>query len=171
MCSGRDDTALPVPGFPIRTPPDLCLFGDYPEFFAACHVLLRLLPPRHPPHALSILIREDLSTLCSFQGASESRHISRATRHVHGGTAGNLFYHLSSRPIFKAALDPFSTILVALLLELHEARDNNANARYQTDDSAVPRDLAEPAYGKPARPDRPEKHHQRRKQDRQPAGA
>ena len=90
MCSGKDDTALPVPGFPIRTPPDLRLFGDYPELFAACHVLLRLLPPMHPPHALIILIREDLSTLCSFQGASESRHVSRAGHRSHGDGAGNL---------------------------------------------------------------------------------
>ena len=60
MCSDKDDTALPVPGFPIRTPPDLRLLGDYPEIFAAFRVLLRLLPPRHPPYALSILVREDL---------------------------------------------------------------------------------------------------------------
>ena len=28
---------------------------DSPELFAACHVLLRLLAPRHPPRALKIL--------------------------------------------------------------------------------------------------------------------
>ena len=74
MCSSKDDTALPVPGFPIRKSPDLRLFGDYPELFAACHVLPRLLPPRHPPHALTILVVKTFATLCSFQGASESRH-------------------------------------------------------------------------------------------------
>ena len=74
MCSDKDDTALPVPGFPIRISPDLRLFGDYPELFAACHVLPRLLPPRHPPHALTILVVKTFATLCSFQGASESRH-------------------------------------------------------------------------------------------------
>ena len=74
MCSGKNDTALPVPGFPIRTPPDLRLFGDYPELFAACRVLLRLLPPRHPPCALSILAVKTFATLCSFQSASGSRH-------------------------------------------------------------------------------------------------
>ena len=74
MCSGKDDTALPVPGFPIRTSPDLRLFGDYPELFAACHVLPRLLSPRHPPHALIILAVKTFATLCSFQGASGSRH-------------------------------------------------------------------------------------------------
>ena len=31
---------------------DIC---SYPQLFAACHVLLRLLVPRHPPNALFFL--------------------------------------------------------------------------------------------------------------------
>jgi hypothetical protein len=43
-------------GFPIRTSPDQRSVGNSPELFAATHVLLRLLAPRHPPHALSSLL-------------------------------------------------------------------------------------------------------------------
>ena len=49
------------PGFPIRTPPDQSLIGDSPRLFAAIHVLLRLLAPRHPSHALSSLLSSNFS--------------------------------------------------------------------------------------------------------------
>ena len=42
-------------GFPIRRSPDQRLLDTYPELIAACHVLLRLLTPRHPPCTLSSL--------------------------------------------------------------------------------------------------------------------
>ena len=48
------DTAEAV-GFPIRTSPDQSLFVSSPRLFADFHVLHRLLPPRHPPYALSHL--------------------------------------------------------------------------------------------------------------------
>eukprot|EP00828_Plagiopyla_frontata_P020115 TRINITY_DN256_c0_g1_i12.p1 TRINITY_DN256_c0_g1~~TRINITY_DN256_c0_g1_i12.p1 ORF type:complete len:230 (-),score=-30.45 TRINITY_DN256_c0_g1_i12:5-694(-) len=47
-----DVRLLNLTGFPIRISPDLCLFSDSPKLFAAYHVLLRLLVPRHPPYAL-----------------------------------------------------------------------------------------------------------------------
>ena len=56
MYSPQDDTALPVPGFPIRTSPDQSLLSSSPKLIAANHVLHRLLAPRHPPCALSSLI-------------------------------------------------------------------------------------------------------------------
>jgi hypothetical protein len=40
------------PGFPIRTSPDQSFFASSPKLFAGLRVLHRLLPPRHPPHAL-----------------------------------------------------------------------------------------------------------------------
>ena len=43
-------------GFPIRTSPDITPVCGSPELFAACHVLHRLILPRHPPCALSSLI-------------------------------------------------------------------------------------------------------------------
>ena len=55
MYSARSDWALPQPGFPIRTSLDLQLARSSPERFVACHVLHRLLAPRHPPRALCSL--------------------------------------------------------------------------------------------------------------------
>src|SRR4051812_13342572 len=55
MYSGRDDAALPAPGFPIRKSAGQRLFSTSPRLIAAVHVLHRLLVPRHPPCALTIL--------------------------------------------------------------------------------------------------------------------
>ncbi len=52
MYSDLGTSALPLVGFPIRTSSDQGLFGASPRLFAACHVLRRLLAPRHPPYAL-----------------------------------------------------------------------------------------------------------------------
>ena len=49
------DTAETV-GFPIRKCPDQSLLSSSPNHIAACHVLHRLLVPRHPPNALSSLL-------------------------------------------------------------------------------------------------------------------
>src|SRR5258707_15460856 len=48
--------ALPALGFPIRISPDQCLVSGSPTLFAATHVLLRLLSPRHPSCALCSLV-------------------------------------------------------------------------------------------------------------------
>ena len=42
-------------GFPIRTSSGITLVVSFPRLFADFHVLHRLLPPRHPPYALSHL--------------------------------------------------------------------------------------------------------------------
>ena len=55
MYSACGDTALPVPGFPIRASAGQSLFSSSPRLIAAVHALLRLLVPRHPPCALTIL--------------------------------------------------------------------------------------------------------------------
>ena len=55
MCSPCADTALPVPGLPIRESTDQRLFNTSPWLIAVVHALLRLLVPRHPPCALDIL--------------------------------------------------------------------------------------------------------------------
>src|SRR4051794_29962623 len=55
MCSSCADTALPVPGLPIRESTDQKLFNASPWLFAVVHALHRLLVPRHPPCALDIL--------------------------------------------------------------------------------------------------------------------
>src|SRR3954470_5204631 len=56
MNSARRTAALPAVGFPIRTSPDQSLVSGSPTLFAATHVLLRLLSPRHPSCALSSLV-------------------------------------------------------------------------------------------------------------------
>ncbi len=55
MCSARDNAALPTLGFPIRESADHWLFSASPRLIAAVHALHRLLVPRHPPCALTIL--------------------------------------------------------------------------------------------------------------------
>jgi hypothetical protein len=55
MCSAGDNAALPALGFPIRESTDQRLFSASPWLIAAVHALRRLLVPRHPPCALTIL--------------------------------------------------------------------------------------------------------------------
>ena len=61
MYSGRGNAALPALGFPIRESADQWMFSSSPRLIAAVHALHRLLVPRHPPCALTILtvIRPD----------------------------------------------------------------------------------------------------------------
>src|SRR5713101_9573494 len=61
MNSMRGTAALPAVGFPIRTFPDQSLLSGSPRLFAASHVLLRLLSPRHPSCALCSLVISLLS--------------------------------------------------------------------------------------------------------------
>ena len=73
MCSGRDDQTLLWSGSPIRRSAGQRLFSASPRLIAAVHVLHRLLVPRHPPCALSILTEEHHGMpLCRFQGAREA---------------------------------------------------------------------------------------------------
>ena len=55
MCSTGDSAALPALGCPIRESTGQRLFSASPWLIAAVHALLRLLVPRHPPCALTIL--------------------------------------------------------------------------------------------------------------------
>ena len=55
MYSGRGNAALPALGFPIRESTGQRLFSASPWLIAAVHALHRLLVPRHPPYALTIL--------------------------------------------------------------------------------------------------------------------
>ena len=47
---------MALPGFPIRKSADMSRMCRSPQLIAACHVLRRLLMPRHPPCALISLI-------------------------------------------------------------------------------------------------------------------
>jgi hypothetical protein len=55
MCSTRDNAALPALGLPIRESAGHWPFSASPRLIAAVHALHRLLVPRHPPCALTIL--------------------------------------------------------------------------------------------------------------------
>src|ERR1700733_12153670 len=55
MCSARGNVALPTLGFPIRASAGHRPFSASPRLIAAVHALHRLLVPRHPPCALTIL--------------------------------------------------------------------------------------------------------------------
>src|SRR5215204_3633445 len=90
MYSASGNTALPVLGFPIRESAGQSLFSSSPRLIAAVHALHRLLMPRHPPCALTILtvIVDSAGTevptfngdlpllfgqLCSFQGPGRAQ--------------------------------------------------------------------------------------------------
>jgi hypothetical protein len=55
MCSACDSAALPALGCPIRESAGHRLLNASPRLIAVVHALLRLLVPRHPPCALTIL--------------------------------------------------------------------------------------------------------------------
>ena len=70
MYSVLDDAALPAPGFPIRRSTGQRLFSASPWLIAAVHVLLRLLVPRHPPCALTILTVSNSYARVAYELAS-----------------------------------------------------------------------------------------------------
>ena len=72
--SAEDDQTLLWPGCPIRRSAGRRLFSASPRLIAAVHVLHRLLVPRHPPCALSILTETHTTSLplCRFQGTREA---------------------------------------------------------------------------------------------------
>src|SRR5215469_15807331 len=88
MCSARDNAALPTLGFPIRASAGQRLFSASPRLIAAVHALHRLLVPRHPPSALTILTVIFWESLAarpvipvSLATVQFSRSAKRHTRH------------------------------------------------------------------------------------------
>src|SRR6267378_7729437 len=76
MNSVQGTAALPAVGFPIRTSPDQSLVSGSPTLFAATHVLLRLLSPRHPSCALCSLV---ISLPSSFMLLFEKTRVQRGS--------------------------------------------------------------------------------------------
>ncbi len=96
MNSSRAEEVLPSTGFPIRTSADQSLVSGSPRLFAATHVLLRLLEPRHPPHALSSLVTLDSSLPSSRSDGNRVKAEIQALRR-----------HWNSRPRCFDAFLPF----------------------------------------------------------------
>src|SRR5688500_11597214 len=102
MCSAGDDAALPAPGLPIRESAGQRLFSASPRLIAAVHALHRLLVPRHPPLALTILTvimlartntrghgdTRSLASLCSSQGPRRGSGGDSAQAVSQNSTAG-----------------------------------------------------------------------------------
>ena len=69
-------------GFPHS---DICgsmLIANSPQLFAGCHVLLRLLVPRHPPDALLRLIHLKQPDINSFMSVSSSAYFQNKKSYV-----------------------------------------------------------------------------------------
>ena len=87
--SDTDDPAFAEPGCPIRKSRDLCLLDGSSGLIAACHVLHRLLAPRHPPCTLGSLTLDSPSLGASrqslFPGASPIQ-LSKSSQESHRRT-------------------------------------------------------------------------------------
>src|SRR5580765_6791235 len=80
MYSGTGPSALPLVGFPIRRSRGQRLVSTSPGLIAAAHVLLRLLAPRHPPYALSLLIvKNSLVTAMEFSRCARTQSAQQRT--------------------------------------------------------------------------------------------
>src|SRR5207253_3620564 len=76
--SDASTSALPLVGFPIRKSRDQRSVSTSPGLIAAAHVLLRLLAPRHPPCALSLLIvKNSLITAMEFSRCTRTTSAQR----------------------------------------------------------------------------------------------
>src|SRR5687767_9825665 len=116
MYSGRRTASLNAVGFPIRTSPGQRSVGISPEHFAATHVLLRLLAPRHPPHALSSLLTSIFSeseTIDRGPGPCSSQQ-TRVLRTI----VGTIFTSLHTRALERARMCQLFEIDVLLQFSL-----------------------------------------------------
>src|SRR3954447_22365453 len=84
MYSACGNAALPAPGFPIRKSTGQRLFSASPWLIAVVHVLHRLLVPRHPPRALTILtvieLTRSFGQSVQFSRSDERRPGGQTTR-------------------------------------------------------------------------------------------
>ena len=66
------------------------MVSTYPGLIAAAHVLHRLLAPRHPPHALHLLIMKNtmIATMEFSRCARDGAHLSTTTDAVQPASRG-----------------------------------------------------------------------------------
>ena len=94
MNSGRD---LPKEGFPHSDIRGSTIARISPRLFAACHVLHRLLAPRHPPNALVTL---------TIQPQAPARSTKPRTNHSVPNSKPTLTQHTHSSQIHLSMNDP-----------------------------------------------------------------
>ena len=92
-------------GFPHSDISGSTLARNSPKHFAACHVLRRLLAPRHPPHALSSLTYSvhAASTVLACATAAVASESPRRNRCFHSSTVKSCA-RVSERPPFRLIL-------------------------------------------------------------------
>ena len=98
---------------------DICgsmLICSSPQLFAACHVLLRRLMPRHPPYALSSLISQ--SPLCFRISVLYSRHLPKVFIFSSQIARKNVLFLFSLDDIFVLFLDTSYLSRASLLYSL-----------------------------------------------------
>jgi len=106
------------------------------------------------------LVREDLhTTLCSFQGASGSRH---KTYMFAAGSENPAAFKLKVQT--GACVGAAPPCLVTLLLKLQVARHQDRGPRYEADEGSVPGDLAYPQSREAKASKGPRDHHEDRDQ-------
>jgi hypothetical protein len=137
MNSGRGTRALPRVGFPIRTSRDQRMVSSFPGLFAAAHVLLRLLAPRHPPCALRLLIMKN-----TVVAAMEFSRCARSPAEKTGRGAG--LSKLNSverrgRRKFLASSDIGRFVFPCLTSVWHGEQFINEPSSYRSNGSGIPR--------------------------------
>ena len=94
--------------FHIRKSADITLICSSPQLIAACHVLLRLLMPRHSPYALfclNFLFGSHISELLEFQNM------------------GFIFSHLKGFPFLCIVVSPLDETVVFVTLNFRKDLD------------------------------------------------
>ena len=122
LCIYAIVTGLFPAGFPhsdICGSPAMCAL---PQLFAACHVLLRLLVPRHPPYALLRLIN---SSACPMLNCVSSSMKPSVSSH---NLPPSAFFH--AKPLFEVIL--FFGSFLSLLKLIFSRTESSSFMRYHS---------------------------------------
>ena len=103
LCIQPAVTGVHPAGFPHSEIPGSKPACGSPRLFAACHVLHRLLAPRHPPYALSSLIIK-LTQYVVSQGVSKHLRISKLAAVAKLRLSTGSFALLHPDPLFRGPL-------------------------------------------------------------------
>jgi hypothetical protein len=113
LCIQPAVTGVHPVGFPHSDIPGSKPACGSPRLFAACHVLHRLLAPRHPLYALSSLIIK-LTQYVVSRGCFESLALFKTRRSGYTAT-----FHRFVRPVSRRSIIPWSACAAPGLSTLH----------------------------------------------------